>query len=78
MQSLLNVHLVLEENLMELVRETNRNVNCNSCMFRSKFMVYKSMFNVVLDVKEYIIHYHMTHDHSCTKSLRRCDPWFRR
>ncbi|TNN08067.1 hypothetical protein EWB00_007346 [Schistosoma japonicum] len=45
----------------------------------SKFMDCKSMFRVVLNVNEYIIRsYIMTHNHACTKSFMRCDPWFRR
>nr|AAX27480.1 unknown [Schistosoma japonicum] len=37
------------------------------------------MFRVVLNVNEYIVRsYIMTHNHPCTKSFMRCDPWFRR
>lgn len=73
------VHLVFKENSMELVGVTNRNLNCNSCMFRSKFINCKFMFRVVLNVNEHIIRsYIMTHKHACSKSLMRCDLWFRR
>nr|AAW25213.1 unknown [Schistosoma japonicum] len=45
----------------------------------SKYLDCKSMFRVVLNVNEYIVRsYIMTHNHPCTKSFMRCDPWFRR
>ncbi|TNN09987.1 Transposase, partial [Schistosoma japonicum] len=45
----------------------------------SKYLDCKSMFRVVLNVNEYIVRsYIMTHNHPCSKSFMRCDPWFRR
>ncbi|TNN17664.1 hypothetical protein EWB00_011061, partial [Schistosoma japonicum] len=68
-----------KENFTGLVRETNRKLNCNCRIFRSKRLACKSVFRVVLNVIEYIVcSYIMTHNHPCTKSFMRCDPWFRR
>nr|AAW27608.1 SJCHGC04823 protein [Schistosoma japonicum] len=75
----LNVHLVIKGNFRGLVKETNRKFNCNYRIFRSKYLDCKSMLRVVLNVNEYIFRsYIMTHNHPCTKSFMRCDPWFRR
>ncbi|TNN11099.1 hypothetical protein EWB00_004914, partial [Schistosoma japonicum] len=52
------------------IGQRNKPLKCMDC---------ESKFDVVLNVNEYIIYsYIMTHNHPCTKSFMRCNPWFRR